>query len=349
MIRCLKSWAGLLVLLMAMPVYAVKLTNLYAAEVAVPSQATDVRAAAMQQALIDVLVKVTGNQDIASLPVIKLNLKRADYFVQEYGYSQPTVNSSTYTLRVQFDQDDVNRLLKKAGVVYWGATRPLVLVWMSVTDADNQATIISGETPGPILEAMKKEGTRYGLPLIFPVMDMNEMNRVTPDQINAASLPLLKDVGQRYAPDAILIGQIQPAGTRFDSQWVLVLNNQQWAFKVPADSLQGVMTTAMHQVSETLSTRYVEKNQQPQTQWVTLTVNHVSAGADLEALMDYLKQLSPVEQVELSSVDGDTVQLRVNITGDLATFEQNTQIGQKLKLMQADEANVTLTYDWVHP
>lgn len=349
MCRWLKVWWVLMAVSMSLPAYAVKLDNLYEAEVSVPSQAADARSAAIQEGLLTVLIKITGNQAINTVPLIKTNLKRADYYVQEYGYSQPTVNSSTYTLKIRFDKDDVDRLLKQAGVVTWGETRPLVMVWLSVTDADHQATIIGGETPGPILDAMKKEGNRYGLPLIFPVMDMTETNQITPDQINLASLSLLTSVSQRYAPDAMLIAQIQPSAAGFDSQWTLTLRNQQWGFKISAASLQEVMTTAMHQVSQTLSENYLVKNQTTKTQWITLNVNGVSADNDLEQVMKYLKQLSPVQQVELASVNGDSVQLRVLINSDIPTFEKNASIGQQLQLSQEDLPGARLTYNWVHP
>lgn len=344
----LKWWVGLLVIFVALPSYAVKVNSLYEAEVAVPSQAPEVRADGIRQGFLDVLIKVSGNQDIADLPLIKSNLKRADYYVQEFGYSQPTVNASTYTLKVRFDQDDVNHLLKTAGVVYWGETRPLTLVWLAVTDADQQANIIGGETPGPILETMKNEGKRYGLPLIFPVMDMDDMNLVTPDQINVASLPRLQEAGKRYAPDAMLIGSIKPTDKGFSSQWTLALNQQQWSYTIPGDSLQSIMNAVMEQVSQTLSTRYVEKKAAPENQWIKLTVYNVSEDQDLQQLMAYLKQLTPVQQVELSQVSGDTVELRVLVSGNVVMFQQNATIGQHLTFKGLDQTDQSFTYTWVH-
>jgi hypothetical protein len=348
MMKRLRFLGCLLAALVMMPAYAVKVGSLYEAEVAVPSQAPEVRAEAIRQGFLDVLIKVSGNPDIANLPAIKTNIKRADYYVQEFGYSQPTVNTSTYTLKVRFDQDDVNRLLKSAGVVYWGETRPLTLVWLAVTDADHQTNIIGGETPGPILETMKNEGKRYGLPLIFPVMDMDDMNLVSPDHINVASLPLLQDAGKRYAPDAMLIGNIQPGDKGFNSQWTLALNQQQWSYTIPGDSLQAIMTSVMQQVSQTLSTRYVEKQAVPDNQWIKLTIYNVSEDHDLEQLMAYLKQLTPVQQVELSQVNGDTVELRVLVSGTVSTFQQNATIGQRLTFKGQDSTDNSLTYTWVH-
>lgn len=347
----IQRWAavlGMIAALLATPAAAVKVTSLYTAEVAVPTQAADVRAEAIRKGFLDVLMRVSGNPDVASAPGIKAGLSKAEYYVQEYSYSAATVDSATVTLKVTFDEDDVNRLLKNAGVVYWGDTRPLVMLWMAVTDSDHQTVIIGGDDATAVMESVKAEGKRVGLPLILPVMDVDDMNQVTPATITSVALPALTQASARYAPDAILVANIEPLAPGFTSHWLLILKDKQWAFTIPGTSLQTIISTAMHQVSQTLATRYMEKPTQTESHWINLVVNQVSADHDLEQIMAYLKQLSPVQQVQLTQVDGETVTLRVLISGSLDTFEQNASIGQKLVFLGQDDTTQTVTYNWMH-
>ncbi len=326
--------------------WAVKLGGLYTAQIPVAAQTPDLRAEAMRSGLLSVLVKVSGNPNIGDSPVIKASIKRAEYYVQEYSYSAATVDTSTYTLNIQFDEDDINRLLKSAGAVYWGDTRPSVMVWLAVTDADNQTDIIGNETPGAILESMKAQGKQFGLPLIFPIMNANEISTVPPTDVISANLPALNAASKPYNADALLAGSIQPTDKGFTSHWVLVLKDTQWRFTMPGDSLTTVLQGAMQQVSETLSAKYLDKGNQATTTSITVVVNNVSGDHDLENLMAYLKQLTPVQQVELSQVDGNTVSLRVEVKGSIDTFEQNATIGQKLIFKSQDDTTQTLVFDW---
>lgn len=329
--------------------FAVKLGGLYTAQVPVAAQTPDLRAEAMRTGLLSVLVKVSGNPNIGDLPAIKTSLKRAEYYVQEYSYSAATVDTSTYTLNIQFDEDDINRLLKSAGAVYWGDTRPSVMVWLAVTDADNQTDIIGNETPGAILESMKAEGKQFGLPLIFPVMNADELSAVPPTDVISANLPALNAASKPYTADALLAGSIQPADKGFTSHWVLVLKDTQWRFTIPGDTLTAILQGAVQQVSQTLSAKYMDKTTQAATASITVVVNNVSADHDLENLMAYLKQLTPVQQVELAQVDGNTVSLRIEVKGSIDTFEQNATIGQKLIFKSQDDEKQTLVFDWAQP
>lgn len=341
----------LCVLAMMIPtvsVWAVKVSSLYQAEIPVASQAADARADAIREAFHQILIKVSSNQDIDKNALIKSSLKKADYYVQEYSYSAPTVLSSTYLLIVKFDQEDVNRLLRKAGVSYWGETRPLLLVWLAVSNQDQQSEIVGGETPGEMLETMKQQGKRYGLPLIFPVMDMTDMSHVTPADVSSMAIPVLKEAGKRYTPDALLVGEMQPAKDGYVSKWTLVLNNNQWNWEIPGATPEIMMADILHEVSQTLSKRYSEKTVKVQDSWVTLEVTNVSRDHDLEQLMNYLKQLTPVQQVQLSKVSSDSVELSVLVRGTLDTFEENATIGQKLVLKSQDENAARLVYEWVH-
>ena len=67
-------------------VRAVEVTGLYEAEVPVSGQSTAERVAASRTALEEVLVKVSGNADVAQLPQLEPLLSQAEQWVQRYQY-----------------------------------------------------------------------------------------------------------------------------------------------------------------------------------------------------------------------------------------------------------------------
>ncbi len=326
--------------------WAVKMTSLYQAEVPVMTQTDADREQAIKQGLIQVLIKVSGDFAIDKNPVIKSNLKRAAYFVQEYSY-QPT-NDSQYILQIRFSKSDIATLLKKVKITTapLNEERPLTLVWL-VYSKGEQSEIIGNESPGNLLTIMKQRGKSYGLPLIFPMMDMTDMDKVTVLDVHKPDISLLQAAGKRYAPDALLIGRIDESDNMFRSEWQLVLGGNQWNWIISNEKIDNIIATVLSQVSQTLAKQYVEKIVSPSS-LLELEVANVKERDDLINLMDYLKKLTQVKQVELAQVSGDTVSLSVEVQGSMSNFEQNPTMNQHLILKSQDTTKNKLVYEWVH-
>lgn len=237
------------------PAWAVKVKTLYEVEISVPSQAADARSEAIREGFHEVLVKLTGNQNIDKNKTIKSSLNKADYFVQEYSYSSPTVTSATYNLRIKYNEQDVKRLLRKAGATSWGETRPLILVWLATVNDRHEIDILGVETEHAMLERFKREGQRFGLPLIFPVMDVADMEKITSDNITTVALPELKEASKRYEPDALLIGTIEYDGDIYTGRWNLVWGEKSWDWSIEGDTREKLFASVLDNVSQVLSQR----------------------------------------------------------------------------------------------
>lgn len=332
----------------AMPTFAVKMASLYQSEVPVATQLDDMRSEAIRQGFVTVLIKLTGNPDIRNNPIIKENIKKADYFVKDFSYAQPTMNSSMYILQIRYEKNDINNLLNRAGIVYWGENRPLLLVWATVKEDSHSADIIGSDNAGDWYETFRVQGKKFGLPLIFPVMDMTDVGQVAPEDVVGMKIDQLKEAGKRYAPDAYLVGNIEKTKTGWQGQWRLIFGTKQWDWKITDVTSEGLLGDIMNQASHTLSKQLVVNTPRAGGSTVKLEVTNVTKDDDLDQLMTFLKQLSPVQQVELSQVDGNVVELTVKIQGDIATFQENVNIGKKLIFKSQDKQTNQLTYEWKH-
>ncbi len=242
--------------LLAMSAHAVKVTGLYQTELPVSSQSDDERALAVRQGFLQLLIKLTGNPEIEKSPAIKEAIKRADYYVQEYSYSAPTMAASTYFIHIIYETTDVNRLLRKAGIAFWGQKRPLILVWLAVSDLKGAPVVIGNETPGEVLEAMQHQSRRFGLPLIFPIMDVADMSQVSPEEVRAMTLLPLQEAGKRYSPNVYLIGKIETMTGGYQSQWQLIWNKHQWRWSIADKTTDKVIAEVLYQASQALSQHF---------------------------------------------------------------------------------------------
>ncbi len=143
--------------------------------------------------------------------------------------------------------------LRKMGVKQWGSTRPLVLVWLATINKENKVDILAVETSNEMLERFKRQGQRYGLPLIFPVMDVADLDKVSAENITSVSLPELKEASKRYQPDVLLIGTVEYENDAYQARWSLVMKEKSWDWTTTGASQDQVIAEALDHVSQTLS------------------------------------------------------------------------------------------------
>lgn len=239
--------------------YAVKVTGLYQAEISVISKARDVREDAIKEGFLHVLLKLSGNAAIDQNPLIHSAFRKAEYYVSDFTYLSETKDSSQYALQINYEPGDINRLLNKANIAYWGENRPLVLVWLVVTNSRHEREIVGNEFSGSVYFQVMQESKKFGLPVIFPVMDMDEIEQVSPDDVANLSIKVLETAGKRYSPEALLIGDISENEEGVQSKWQLMMKDTQWNWKINNKSVEGVISFIMSQVSQTLVNEHLMK------------------------------------------------------------------------------------------
>lgn len=240
--------------------FSVKVSDLYAAKVPVISQSYDVKEQAVNDGFLQVLIKITGNTQVDKNPTIRANLKRANYYVHDYGYLDETPDSSHYLLQIVYEPKDVNRLLKNAKIAYWGDNRPLVLVWLVAADVHRTPDIVSSESSSVVYKDLNEASDKYGLPLIFPVMDMDELSHISTENVTHASMTVLNNAAKRYSPDAMLIGEVIENELGVQSKWQLIMNDFQWSWSVEDKTMENVVSSLMSQLNNVVMKQFAMQN-----------------------------------------------------------------------------------------
>lgn len=336
----------LFTLVLATQSYAVRVISLYSAELPVPTQTSDYREQAIHQGFQQVLVKVSGDPNIDKNPVIKQAIRRAEYYVQEYSYASDTQDSSQYMIKILYNKNDVNRLLHKTGIAYWGESRPLIFVWLTETNNNHNTDIVGSDIPTLTFSLTKQAADKFGLPLIFPMMDVGEVQTVSPDDVTNLKMPVLQATAERYSPDGMLIGNITHHDNKYDSTWKLVMGAQEWNWQISEMSNDDVINELMARLNDTMKDRYMIKDANAQSALLKLRVSDVLRRQDLSELMAYLEGLGPVRQVELKEVAGNDVEFAIAIQGSIDNFKKNALIGQHLMFKAENTIENKLFYGW---
>lgn len=332
------SILSLILLLAASAALAVKVELLYQGQVLVASQSDDEQNRAIPSALLQVLTKVSGNIAIANNPEIKANLSHAAKWVTQVGYPKANV------LSVDFDSIGVTDLLRKANSPMWGQNRPLILVWIDYEKSGHPAEIVGSDSNNEIVTLLKHNAELNGLPIIFPLMDLTDINQVSVNDVANMTVPTLQTAAKRYAGDVLLIGKITQGKNDYSSQWKLISDSSQSDWNLSGNTLDEIFSTLMRNTLSTLGTRYAVMTSSVAQGELTLTVSGITQQMDFAQLMNYLNHLTPVASVNIKQVSDSSVVLNISLRGSQQSFSQLLVLGKKLTPINAAE----WTYQWNH-
>lgn len=287
--------------------------GLNTATVPITSQSPADLHAALVNAFSQVLVKISGNSRITSLPGIQQQLATADRFAQKYRYVDGN-------LQVAFDPRALITLLAQAQQPVWLSIRPVTLVWLSVGgQAPLTAAAAAPNTPNPVVAMLQGDADARAIPIAFPTMtadDQADWNAKTSG--TAFNQPILEKIAQRYQQPAILYGEMaQAADQSWSTNWFLVWRGQTWQWR--NDGTQAVVLQAgIDKVADLMGSQLAVNLNQEDANNFWLAILGVNNLADYSAMLDALKLCQPVLGVMVQDVGSHGVLLQVTTIGDNA-------------------------------
>ncbi len=205
---------------------AAKVSGLYKTEVKVASQGDRERKEAMGKALGQVLINVTGETRSLANSKLKEAMQQPDRYVKGFSYRRDTAsNQQQQYLQVSFVEESVKRLLREAGLAIWGENRPTTLTWLAIDDG-HARTIQRGIASDPLVQSLESRFVGRALPLIFPLMDFEDAQVLTPVDVWGLFTAKLEDASRRYGAESILAGRLSVNDGVYNGRLSLIFRGQ---------------------------------------------------------------------------------------------------------------------------
>jgi len=323
--RRLFSSGLLIVLLAAAPVVsAVEMNALYTAEVPLDSTLDNPRAAAYEDALATVLLRVSGSR-LAADPELTGTL-----FPDPSAYVVQFSAGADDTLLVSFDGDAVERTLRQAGQRVWGRDRPLTLVWLAVDWGQGQRDIIGANDPEQDITApayaerhrllrqrLLDVAERRGLPLLFPLLDSEDLATISFSDLWGGFDDRIEDASTRYAADAVLVGRVRPAsGQR--NRWSYYFGGEE---RVWTGEPELVLSLIADELAQEFS---ISGASAPVS--VPLAVSGITSVEAYGRIQRTLDGLSVVDRFTIVAVEGDRIRYDVYAYGGAARLSRALEL-----------------------
>lgn len=313
------------------PAFAVQMEDLYEAEVPVENRDRPQRQQALQAALAQVLVKITGNRSAPEFPELQALLESAPRYAQQFRYREVPGGQPPYVLEVSFDGPALERAVAEQGLPVWGRERPAVLVWLAVQEPGRRY-LVGGDSGGPAREAMEAVGRARGVPLIFPLLDLEDRGRVSFADVSGGFVETVRAASARYRPDAILMGRAyRPASGGWEVRWRLLYaerDGEDW--QSTGGTLEAALDAGVHALAGTLAGRLASSGLAEQASGTLVVVSGVRTLQDYMRVSRYLGGLGPVTAKRTYRVSADRAEFLVQARGGARDLERIIGLGDEL-------------------
>jgi hypothetical protein len=306
--------------------------GLFDAEVAVPNQTVGVRSRALSTALQEVLVRVTGQDDVLTSAAAKQLLNEPDVLVQQYRYfNEPGSEPPLLKLWVRFDGNAIRTSLQQQGQTYWGNERPDTLVWLAVEDRGNRY-VVAADDGTDVQQQIALAAKQRGVPIVFPLMDLEDQSQVLFSDIWGGFFQNVLQASRRYNPQAVLIGRLNrsPSGG-WSSRWRLEIAGKPSAWTDSRQQLDKLAQQGIDDAADIMAASFAVARGGGDSNTASITVSGVDSLSDYARLSAYLKGLTSVVDVRVAQVSGAEISYALKLSGSLDDLTRTVTIGTVLE------------------
>lgn len=329
--RYFSPWLALgrrffLVLLLTAPgsaALAASVPDLYAVEVPLLADPASPRGAATEEdlaqayslAMARVLVRVTGQRDVAMRSEAAPLMEQAEQFIQQF-------TTRGEVLWVAFDGPSLERAVAASGLPVWNRDRPAILVWLAVDRGGGARKLIGADSADPVKRQVEAAAAARGLPLIWPLADSIDRSAATVADIWGGFGERVAAASERYRAEVVLVGRLSGRSGRDPyGSWDLQSN-------AGVERWRGSVTGGLNQAADFLVARLAAA---PEVASITsITVSNVYSVEAYGETLNYLERLSLIDNVQLRAASGDVFVFDVNVRGDSGQLRRAINVGRVL-------------------
>ena len=314
--------------------------SLYEGSALVNTQGGGERAGALQRALVQVIVKVTGQRNAAALPQVHGLLGNASRLVKDSRYSaeSETINGAPIyrqKLTAQFDRGAVDALIAGAGLPVWPAPLAPVVLWLVIDDGHGARMV--GATHANAAKSLTDRAANRGLTVVIPsATPLESQIALLASGIGPAQAVVLPSAA--YGPQQ-LVGKLVRTASGWNAQWILLdggVELNRWNETNPDARL--AMANAADGAADALARKYARVVSGGPSGSFMIEIDGLRTGDDYVRAMGYLEGLGIVRKIVLISALDDRLRMQLDLSTGMEGFRSVIGVGQVLEL-EADSAS----------
>ncbi|WP_194438673.1 DUF2066 domain-containing protein [Vibrio fluminensis] len=326
--------------LIGFPALALTNVDLYQSQVVLDQSIEKPDAQARKQGMEEVIVRASGVPDAIHNSVIQKALQQNAQYLAQISYGQL---DGQKTLKMRFNDSQIDSLLSQAQLPLWPAQRANLLVWL-IEESQTERSVAWEDSNSALLESMKQQATERGLPLTIPVGDFNDVTGVNiSDLWGGFALPV-GQASQRYPVDGVLVVRASNNNLRWTlyDQMPKTIGVTRQAPLSGNDSGQDAADKMIDQISDYYAKQSSVVVAGESSEAIKVRFTSLDNAVDFFVLERKLQQLSSVASLDITKIQGKDVTFKVHLLATPTEFEQQVLRLREAKAIAIEPAPVVV-------
>ena len=330
----IREWRGfllavaVLLAVLAMPMKGFAADDLYTVSVHLDPEDPDARNIAYRDGLNLVLIRVTGSEDEQHLAELSEIFSIPSRYVLRF---RPVADD---TLELSFDGDAIERVLHGNLKTIWGDDRPVTLVWLAVDWGQGEREIVGADHGQQsadatrsidrnrlLRERIEDTAERRGIPMLFPLLDIEDLQKISFSDIWGGFNDQLIEASRRYDASSILVGRIRPDSPQ-QNRWTYYFGEEQIGWIGEPEEVAGLVADQLAAKFAIPGGSVLESYQ--------LMVDGIDSVVAYGRVQQLIGNLAVVENFVLRSVSGQKVEFSVSIYGGIERLNKALELSGML-------------------
>ncbi|OCQ22621.1 hypothetical protein A7985_01250 [Pseudoalteromonas luteoviolacea] len=332
--------------------YAIEVTDLYEATLVVDDKTRATRAKASQDALDQVIKKLTGKAGNGDHPLIKKSKRRISDYMLKYEYIEHI--EGELKIKVRFEAEKVEKLVRDSGFGLWGNRRPLIAIWLAIED-NLRRDFVTQESYPQLERLIYDTAAEWGVPVVVPLMDLTDRSQVGIAEVWGNFSEPVEAASARYNAERVITGRLfkQPNTSRWQLDWRYTDADMFESVQLVGDKQQ-LLISMVNEMSSALADEYViDPNKSYATNSTVITVDGLRTFDKVERAKRQLLTISTVSSVDVVYRNKEQVQFEVEHMSSVSDLQKSLKLEQSFEVYVDPRAfhqvasSSNLRYSWV--
>ena len=302
-------------------VTAQMVAELYQAKVFLNNRSTEELDRGFSNALVKVLIKLTGQSQISSnLPWVKTLIDGAESFIERYSFEPVAKPNPGLNLLAVFDKKILTQELETLEIRQWNSVRPTILFKM-VKNSENLSDIYNLDKT--YYKWINEKAIDRGL----PVANL-ELPKIQPNIDNPNDLQISN---QNKFPGSVEFSINVSANNATEIDAVLLFLEEKKKFNFIEIEPETAAGKLVDLVADHIAKTILLNFEETKTQEVVLEFFNINSRKEFEKLLAYLSELEQIENIFIKSIKATSLKLEILVKGGLRGFEQSILYSEQVQ------------------
>lgn len=289
-----------------------------------------------EEALQQVLVKVSGNADINKLASSKTLAKKIPDMLSQFGYKNIDNKRFYFAL---FEKKSINDALIAMQQPIWDEMRPSPLIWL--VNENRQLTsenMVDSSEDDAISEGLNKSQIERGITGQFPLIDLDDLLVVSVSDVSGRFYQAVAEASKRYDAEYFVLANLKSADAgQWQLKWELVQFNartQKNKVLIKQTSNGGkaeVMSSMLGDITDYYAKQFAVLENNGARSVQLLNINNINSLSKLMELKNVLNKVNSIDSFEVVSLDDKKLEVLVTLKGSLTNLKNALNAQSKLQ------------------